>query len=85
VRMYAAERRAAKALRTPPWLDDGHRLVILWFYEAAQLLTEATGVLHHVDHIVPLRGNTVSGLHVPWNMQCLPWRENLSKNNRVDP
>ncbi|HOX90719.1 MAG TPA: HNH endonuclease signature motif containing protein [Burkholderiaceae bacterium] len=80
---YAAERRAAKALRTPPWLDDGHRLVIGWMYEAAQLLTEKTGVLHHVDHIVPLRGKTVSGLHVPWNLQCLPWRENLSKNNRV--
>jgi hypothetical protein len=83
VRAYAAERRAAKAQRTPPWLGEEHRLVIGWMYEAAQLLTEATGVLHHVDHIVPLRGKTVSGLHVPWNLQCLPAKANLSKSNKV--
>lgn len=78
----ASARRSAKAERTPPWLsEEQHEEILEYFIEAARL-SDATGIDHHVDHIVPLRGKSVCGLHVPWNMQVLTATENLKKNNR---
>lgn len=73
---------AAKALRTPPWLSREHFAEMQGFYEEAQKRSSLTGTPWHVDHIVPLRGKTVSGLHVPWNLQVIPGEENERKNNK---
>jgi hypothetical protein len=64
---------------TPHWLTAIHHAQMQEFYEIALARTTQTGVLHHVDHIHPLRGNNFHGLHVPWNLQVLTRSENLRK------
>ena len=75
------KRRAAKLNATPPWLNEDHKFMLEEIYELRDLRTQATGVVHHVDHIVPLRGAEVCGLHVPWNLQVIPASANIRKGN----
>ncbi len=74
------EAKLSKA--TPSWLTMEHWGQMNAIYEKARRLTEATGIRHEVDHIVPINGQLVSGLHVPWNLQILTQSENVSKSNR---
>ena len=79
---YNGKRRAAKLLRTPKWLTADDLFIIEEAYHLAKLRTEITGFEWHVDHILPLQGKTVSGLHVPANLQVIPATINLKKSNR---
>lgn len=78
-----AARRARKLKATPAWLTDEHKEKIVSIYEQAALAEQLTGIKHHVDHIEPLQGKDRCGLHVPWNLQVLEARENISKGNRT--
>jgi hypothetical protein len=78
--LWTMNYRTAKAARMPKWLNDGHLLEMESVYTYCSALRK-TGLDYHVDHVVPLRGDAVSGFHVPWNLQVLPGRENMSKGN----
>lgn len=83
VRSWAMHYHASKLQRTPKWLTEDDHWMIEQAYDIAVKRTKATGVMFHVDHIVPLQGASVSGLHVPWNLQVITEIENKRKGNRA--
>jgi hypothetical protein len=74
---------ARRAKRVPKWNTSDDRWLMAQFYDVARLRTKATGVVWEVDHIIPLRGKAVSGLHVPSNLQVILKSENRAKRNFV--
>ena len=76
---YKAHRRAKERKATPPWLTPEQREATAKIYAEALELTERLSIRHEVDHIVPLSGKTVSGLHVPWNLRAIPAQENNTR------
>lgn len=77
-------RYAVKLQRTPSWLSEEQLSEIKDFYAMAQDLEKIFPWKQHVDHIVPLQGADVCGLHVPWNLQILSAKENITKGNRYN-
>jgi 5-methylcytosine-specific restriction endonuclease McrA len=73
-----ANYRAAKLKRTPLWAD---LVEIDYVYHAAQVIKDVYGTSWDVDHIIPLQGENVSGLHVQGNLQIMPPSQNRSKGN----
>jgi hypothetical protein len=76
-------RQANKLKATPLWLTEEHYKQILYFYELAKELQWLSEEQLQVDHIIPLQGKNVCGLHVPWNLQILPKSMNISKGNKL--
>ena len=73
---------AEKLKRTPPWLTKEHFKQMENVYLHAKIAEDFIGEKHDVDHIEPLRGKDICGLHVPWNLQVITALENKKKGNR---
>jgi len=80
--LVAARKKVIKQ-RTPKWLTEDDKWIIQEAYELAALRSKLFGFSWHVDHVIPLQGKQVSGLHVPNNLQVIPGVENIRKKNKV--
>jgi hypothetical protein len=81
---HTAKRRAARLVRTPKWLTKQDFANIRKVYALAAELSKAYGFKWHVDHIAPLQGKNISGLHVVDNLQVIPANLNMAKSNRFE-
>ena len=75
------ERQILQGRALPPWAD---KEAIRALYVEAKRITDETGVAHHVDHRIPLKGKNVCGLHVETNLQVIPAVENRKKYNKFN-
>ena len=75
-------RQRKKKAAIPKVLSKAQKLDIQKIYELCKQITLLTGVPHEVDHIVPICGKNVSGLHVPWNLRIITREENSKKSNK---
>lgn len=88
MRAKGMRRYASQTNQTPPWLDGSLNIEIEGMYLFCRAFNSYK--MHkedrfQVDHIVPIRGKQVSGLHVPWNLQVLSGRDNVQKGNTFKP
>ena len=77
------KRRANLKNAVPKWLTEDELWMIEQAYEIANLRSKVFGFKWHVDHVIPLQGKDVCGLHTPYNLQVIPWRDNLKKRNKI--
>lgn len=82
---YSAKRRGRILKATPAWVgqDEFEQLAVKEAYSLAIAREKSTGVKWEVDHIIPLAGKKVSGLHVSWNLRVITKEENRAKRNLV--
>jgi 5-methylcytosine-specific restriction endonuclease McrA len=83
VRADTSIRKRRHREATPAWLTKEERLQMRDLYVQARKMTALTRERYVVDHIVPLRGEAVCGLHVPWNLRVITQDENLKKSNKL--
>ncbi len=84
-RERSAKKRSSRLLRVPLWFSEWDEFLYSVMVEEAISLEKLTGYKWHVDHILPLQGELVSGLHIANNFQLLPATVNLKKSNTYHP
>ena len=78
-----AKCRALLSKASPKWVSKIELVQIEKLYYEAKQRTIKTGIKYHVDHIIPLNGVNVCGLHTISNLQILSEKENLQKSNKM--
>jgi hypothetical protein len=81
--LCAARKKVVKQ-RTPNWLTSFDRLKIKCLYQLAAMYTQENAESWHVDHVIPLQGANVSGLHVPNNLRVIRGIDNIQKKNKYE-
>lgn len=81
----ARRRISSQRGQTPKWLTSDQKIQLQEFSQLTKALNKQAGRrAFTVDHIIPLNGENVCGLHVPWNLQILSIEDNASKSNKCD-
>ena len=80
-RLNQSNRRSLKLKATPNWFGELDELVLSEAFSLAVMKEKVTGIKWHIDHIIPLKGKAVCGLHCWNNIQVITAKENLSKSN----
>lgn len=75
------KRKKNVKIAMPSWANQFY---IKEIYSLARHRSEVLGYEWHVDHIIPLKGKTVCGLHVETNLQVIPAIDNMRKHNKYD-
>jgi hypothetical protein len=81
-RLRQTQRNARRKREKEASLGRAFHKDILKVYHSCKIMCEVTGSRYEVDHIVPLMGKEVCGLHVPWNLQITPHDINRKKTNK---
>lgn len=79
----STKRRAGRLGASPPWYGEFDALVISEAYTLCAMRRYHTGIDWHVDHMIPLRSKSASGLHCADNIQVIPAVMNSTKGNRM--
>jgi 5-methylcytosine-specific restriction endonuclease McrA len=77
------KRQAKKLNATPPWLTSGDHDLMRFLYQEAAQMSKDFGTEFEVDHIIPLQGKVVCGLHVPWNLRVVARSQNRRKSSSL--
>jgi 5-methylcytosine-specific restriction endonuclease McrA len=88
MRAKGMKRYADRTGQTPKWVGRALNSEIEGFYMYCQIFNSYKSNIEdkfQVDHIVPIKGKQVSGLHLPWNLQVLTGRDNVQKSNAFKP